>query len=243
LIRTALSSVRIEAAFFMIDYNKGAEEMSLFDHSYNEWLMRQIVEEKNPRRRDLLQKGLGHGTTEFLRMIWFPAIGNLDHLYPEYEVRDMGGGYRYLDLAYIPDHVKCCIETQGYRSHARDVEAWRFKDLCVKQALLSLDNWLFLPVAYLSIKEDTEICKQLVLSVVGKFLSSAVPDDLNWAEAETLRFARRLVRAFTPKELSAHLKLSERRTRILLHQLVEKKLLVVASGDQRYRTYRLRESE
>jgi hypothetical protein len=215
--------------------------MSLFDNFYNDWLMKQIVEEKNPRRRELLQKGLGHGTVEFLRMIWFPAIGSLDHLYPEYEVRDMGGGYRYLDLAYTPGNVKCCIEIQGYRSHARDVEAWRFKDLCMKQALLTLDDWLFLPVAYLSIKEDPEICKQLVLSVVGKFLASAIPADLNWAEAETVRFARRLVGAFTPKELSAHLELSERGTRTVLRQLIDKRLLVVASGGQRYRTYRLQE--
>ncbi|MDQ6423486.1 transcriptional regulator [Paenibacillus sp. LHD-117] len=213
--------------------------MSLFDEVYSKWLSNQIAEEKNPRRRELLNKGLGHGTVTFLRSIWFPAIGNLDHLYPEYEVRDFNNGCRYLDLAYMPQGSKGCIEIQDFRTHARDIESGRFKDLCMKQALLALDDWLFLPIAYLSIRDDPGICKQMTLSFVGKFLSATVPSELDWAEAESIRFASRLMRPFMPRELSAHLRLSERHTRSILHRLVNKKLFVVASGDLRYRTYRL----
>lgn len=213
--------------------------MSLFDKVYEVWLQKQIDEEKNPRRRELMSKGLGHGTIEFLRSIWFPAIGSLEHLFPEYEVRDLNNGYRYLDLAYMPGGAKGCIEIQGYRSHARDVEVGRFKDLCMKQALLVLDDWCFLPIAYLSIRDDPGVCKQLALSFVGKFLSMDVPSGLNWSEAETLRFARRLMRPFTPRELSAHLRLTEQHTRVVLRKLISKQLLEVASGNQRYRTYRL----
>ncbi|MBU5443106.1 transcriptional regulator [Paenibacillus sp. MSJ-34] len=213
--------------------------MSIFEQVYEDWLQKQTNEENNPRRRELLRKGLGHGTIEFLRSIWFPVIGSLDHLYPEYEVRDFNNGYRYLDLAYMPGGAKGCIEIHGYRSHARDVEVSRFKDLCMKQALLVLDDWYFLPVAYLSIRDDPGVCKQLTLSFVGKFLSIELLPQLDWAEAETLRFARRLLRPFAPKELAEHLRLSERRTRLILHQLVDKNLLSIASGVQRYRTYRL----
>lgn len=213
--------------------------MKLFDKVYNAWLQQQMNEEKNPRRRELLHNGLGHGTVEFLRTIWFPAIGNLEHLYPEYEVRDFNNGFRYLDLAYMPGGIKGGIEIHGYRSHARDIQVSRFKDLCMKQALLVLDDWYFMPVAYLSIRDDPEVCKQLVLSFVGKFLSIDVSSQLNWAEAETLRFSRRLMRPFTPSELSAHLQLSEQHTRTVLRQLVSKQKLIVASGKQRYRSYKL----
>ncbi|NWL89820.1 transcriptional regulator [Paenibacillus sp. 79R4] len=214
--------------------------MSLFEPVYDAWLQQQIHEEKGARRRELLQNGLGHGTVEFLRSIWFPAIGNLDHLYPEYELRDFNNGYRYLDLAYMPGGgVKGCIEIHGYRSHARDVEVARFKDLCMKQALLVLDDWYFLPVAYLSIRDDPGVCKQLVLSFVGKFLSLEVSPQLDWVEAEIIRFARRTPRPFTPRELAAHLRLSERHTRSILHRLVDENRLAIASGAQRYRTYRL----
>ncbi len=213
--------------------------MNLFENVYEVWLHKHIAEEKNPRVRELLQKGLGHGTIEFLRSIWFPAVGNLDYLYPEYEVRDFNNGCRYLDLAYRPNVAKGCIEIHGYRSHASDIEVSRFKDLCMKQALLVLDDWIFLPIAYLSIKDDPGVCKQLVLAFTGKFLSTAVPSGLNWAEAETLRFARRRMCPFTPRELSAHLQLSDRHSRNILLKLVNKKMLIVASGVQRYRTFRL----
>lgn len=213
--------------------------MGLFESTYEKWLAEQVEGETNRRRRELLRKGLGHGTVTFLRSIWFPVFGNLDHLYPEYEVRDFNNGYRYLDLAYMPGSAKGCIEIHGYRSHARDVEASRFKDLCMKQALLVLDDWLFLPIAYLSIQEDPGVCKQLILSLAGKLLSIETPAELSWVEAETVRFARRIMRPFDSRELAVHLRRTERHTRSILLELVGKKLLVEASGKQRYRTFQL----
>ncbi|MDQ0058529.1 hypothetical protein J2T14_000690 [Paenibacillus harenae] len=53
-----------------------------------------------------MDKGLGYGTVEFLRSVWFPAVGNYDRLLPEWESRDFGNGYRYLDLAYMPGAQK-----------------------------------------------------------------------------------------------------------------------------------------
>jgi hypothetical protein len=151
----------------------------LFNDAYESWLNEQISAERNSRRRERLSRGLSHGTISFLRMIWYPAIGNLNDLFPEYEVRDLNNRYRYLDLAYMPGGAKGCIEIHDYSSHARDVDAVRFKDLCMKQSELVLDDWFFLTVAYLSIQEDPGLCKQLSLSFVGKFLSMEVNPELD----------------------------------------------------------------
>lgn len=215
------------------------DEIIRFEIEFEEWLSEQIVNESNPRRRELLRKGLGHGTVEFLRWIWFPAIGNFNDLYAEWEVRDLNNRYRYLDLSYMPAGSKGCIEIHGFSSHARDIETWRFKDLCMKQAMLSLDDWLFLPVAYLSIKEDPSICKQLVLSFVGKFTSSPASHTLDWIENETIRYARRIIRPFTSKELASHLQRSEKHTRRILQRLVDSHWLTVVDDKQRYRTWQL----
>ncbi|MEK3885683.1 transcriptional regulator [Paenibacillus sp. PL2-23] len=215
---------------------------ALFEKQYDKWLNFHISNEKNPKRKELLNKGLSHSTVKFLQSIWFPTIGSLSNLYPEYEVRDLNNKYRYLDLAYMPNGTKSCIEIHDYRSHARDVDTSRFKDLCMKQAMLVLDDWYFLPIAYLSIRDDPEVCKQLVLSFVGKFLSVDISLKLTWAEAETIRYARRVMRAFEPRELADHLLLSENRTRVVLRSLLDKRLLIVASGIQRYRTYQLSDS-
>ena len=54
--------------------------MNGFEVKLNQWLSDQIASENNARRRELLQKEIGHGTMEFLRMIWYPAVGNFNHL-------------------------------------------------------------------------------------------------------------------------------------------------------------------
>ncbi|PZD93769.1 transcriptional regulator [Paenibacillus sambharensis] len=211
----------------------------MFKEQYEMWMQKQIDQEKNHRRRELLQKGLSHGTVELLRLIWFPLVGNFDYLYPEWEVRDYSNGYRYLDLAFLTEGVKGDIEIHDYRSHARDLDTRRFKDLCRRQSLLSLDDWVYLPIAYLSIREEPEFCKQLILSFLGKFISFETDAKLSCLEAETIRYARRLLRPFTPMELASHLHVTDRYARQLLHGLVEGTHVVVAGGNKRYRTYQL----
>lgn len=211
----------------------------MFKKDYETWMQQQIDQETNHRRKELLLKGLSHGTMELLRVIWYPTVGNFDHLYPEWEVRDMKSGYRYLDLAFMPGNSKGNVEVQDYRTHARDLDTRRFKDLCRRQSLLSLDDWIYLPIAYLSIREEPEFCKQLILSFIGKFLSYDVDTRLNWLEAETVRYARRLLRPFSPPELAKHLRISVRHARTILHNLVDGSHLVVASGNARFRTYQL----
>ncbi|GAA3401371.1 transcriptional regulator [Paenibacillus hodogayensis] len=211
----------------------------MFKKLYEIWMQKQIEQEKNHRRREMLQKGLSHGTVELLRSIWYPVVGNFDHLYPEWEVRDFNNGYRYLDLAFLPGGAKGDIEVQDFGSHARDLDTRRFKDLCRRQSLLSLDDWIFLPIAYLSIRDEPEFCKQLVLSFIGKFLSFEVDARLNHMEAETVRYARRVMRPFTPMELANHLRVTDRYARNVLHGLVEKQHVIVVGGHLRFRTYQL----
>lgn len=215
--------------------------MQNFEQLYEEWMQEQISEEKNPRRLELLEKGLGHGTVQFLRSVWLPAIGNFNHLYPEWEVRDFNNGYRYLDLAYQPgNNAKGCIEIQGYGPHARDLDVRRFKDLCWRHSLLALDGWTLLPIAYLSITDEPQRCQQLVLSFIGKFISTGAPSQLSWLEAEVVRFSHRLLRPITAIEIAKHLRISDRHARRILHNLVEQQILVVASGKERARSYTLR---
>ncbi|OAS19068.1 transcriptional regulator [Paenibacillus oryzisoli] len=210
-----------------------------FEQAFDAFMAQQIEGETNKRRRERLERGLGHGETELLRSIWYPAIGNFNDLYPEWEVRDYANRYRYLDLAYMPRNAKSNVEVHGYASHARDLEVSRFKDLCLRHANLALDGWLVLPIAYPSIIESPKQCQQLILSLVGKFVSTNVPSTLSWLESEIIRYARRSPFPLTAAELSLHLKISTKHARTLLHQLTDKQLLKVASGKVRFRSYQL----
>lgn len=213
--------------------------MDVFEKAYSEWIERQMDAEKSPRRLERLQSGLGHGTKEYLRKIWFPTVNNLKYLYAEWEMRDLNNGVRYQDLAYMPGNAKGNIEIHGYSTHARDVSVKRFKDLCNRQSLIVMDGWTVLTVAYPSVEEEPELCKQYLLAFIGGFVSIPVDSQLNWLEAESVRFAQRLLRPFTPAELATHLRISVRHTRRVLHRLVELHQLVVHSGNERIRTYQL----
>lgn len=140
----------------------------------------------------------------------------------------------------MPGGTKGGIEIQGYGPHARDLDVRRFKDLCWRHSLLALDSWTFLPIAYLSIKDEPKQCQQLILAFIGKFISGETPSSLTWVEAEIVRFARRLLRPFTPLEVAHHLHISDRHARRLLHRLVDAEILMQASGKERVRTYSVR---
>ncbi|NGZ77195.1 transcriptional regulator [Saccharibacillus alkalitolerans] len=219
--------------------------MTRFDTEYERWMRVQLETEKGSRRKEKLEAGLGHGSIEFLKRVWLPAFGNLDHLYAEWEVRDLNGKYRYIDLAYRPGSgsgfAKGAIEIQGYGPHARDLDVRRFKDLCWRHSLLALEEWTLLHIAYPSIHEETERCRQLVLAFAGKctVLAPDPSERLSWIEAETLRFARRSLIPFAAGQLADHLRVSPQHARRVLHTLVERGSLAIASGRLRYRTYKL----
>lgn len=185
-----------------------------FDQAYEEWMNSLLEKELNHRVRSRIENGLEHGTYEFLRTVWFPVVKNFHQLYPEWEVRDFHNGYRYLDLAYLPGNgIKGGIEIQGNGPHAQDLDVRRFKDLCWRHCLLTLDDWTFLPIAHLSIKDEPKRCQQLISTFIGKFMSTDTPSSLSWLEAETLRYARRTLRASPPSELAAHLRVTDQHAR------------------------------
>ncbi|MTH52005.1 transcriptional regulator [Bacillus mangrovi] len=218
--------------------------MADFQSRYNEWIEKISSEEQNPRRAEMLKNGLGHGTVEFLRKVWFPVAGHFNYLSPEWEVRDFANGCRYLDLAYLPDSGKVCIEIQGYGPHARDLDTGRFKDLCWRHSFLALDGWTILPIAYLSIRDEPKKCQQLILALIGKYSSiQPAAGHLNWLETEILRYASRKLRPFAPGEVEAHLQISNRHARKLLQKLTAVGKLLIASGTARARTYKLTNSQ
>lgn len=114
----------------------------MFDQKYEEWISLNLKEEENPRRRELLEKGLGHGTVEFLRSVWYPAVGNFNYLYPEWEVRDFNNGYGIWTLLICRAVQKAGLKSKGtaptretlmsdgLRIYACDTACWPSMDGC-----------------------------------------------------------------------------------------------------------------
>lgn len=184
----------------------------------------------------------GHQQAEqlFLKQIWWPLFHHFQYLHPEYEVDDFKDGKRYLDFSYLRPGVRICFEIDGYGPHSRNISRWQFADNLERQNQLVIDGWTVIRFSYDQVKERPRRCQQIVQQVVGKWLGNESNQaSLSLNEKEIIRLAIRKGEAIFPKEVEAHLKLSDRTVQRLLSELVAKKVLVPASGAKRIRSYRV----
>lgn len=194
-------------------------------------------------RLERLANGLGHAETTFLRNVWWPLFHHFEHLHPEYEVRDYKSGSRYIDFAYILPSFRVAIEIDGVTTHWREITQSQFFEHMQRQNTLLLDGWHLVRFTYDTVKSQPRVCQQTIQQALGKwqFIAQEL-NALSIYEREIVRTASRSVTPLTPKDVSLLLGVSSRYARLQLHQLVEKRWLIPASGAQRYRSYRLHDS-
>jgi hypothetical protein len=212
-----------------------------FEKQYQNFITMHKGERSGENLRRLVE-GHDHAERMFLEKVWFPAVGCFDFLVPEYEVHDFKDGVRYLDFAYLRPPHKICIEIDGYGSHMRDVNRWQFSDHLLRQNDLVSDDWKVYRFSYDDLKEKPRRCQQSLQQLMGKWYGSGLPEqeDLSLVERELVKLTIKLhPKALTPTEAMAHIRCSGRFTRILLHRLVARNLLLPAAGNKRIRSYRI----
>ncbi|UGB30948.1 MULTISPECIES: DNA-binding response regulator [Bacillaceae] len=145
-----------------------------------------------------------------------------------------------MDFAYIRPAIRICFEVDGYGPHLRNISRWKFSDNLERQNQLVIDGWTVIRFSYDQVKEKPRRCQQVIQQVVGRWLGEDLDQiSLSFVEKEVLRFAIRKGEAIFPIELQNHLKLSDKTVKKVLSQLVDKKVLIPASGVTRVRSYRL----
>ncbi|MFC5528973.1 DNA-binding response regulator [Cohnella yongneupensis] len=189
----------------------------------------------------------GHGYLEklVLQNIWWPAIGNFDHLHPEYEVSDFRDGTRFLDFAWLPGPIKLNVEGDGHETHGNKISKENFSDERLRQNHLVIDDWKVLRFSHDSVKDQPRMCQQLLQQFMGKFFGSlrnpAVMVSLE--EREILRLAFRLGGVVCPVEVCILLRIEQQTARKRLHGLLEKGLLEpVSPSNRRVARYRVTKS-
>ncbi|WP_213413694.1 FaeA/PapI family transcriptional regulator [Xylanibacillus composti] len=209
--------------------------MSEFEREWNRWMERHIQVRKGERKQRLLNE-LGHGEMKFLREIWFPVRRSLDRLHPEYEVKDHQGKPRFLDFAYVSEHVKVGFDVQGYGPHGRDVSRWRFADERKRTAFLLGMGWHLCPFAYDDLEGELDQCRFLLQLVMGRFLGTPSPLDKGvWREKEVLRYFMNHPDPARAKDIADAFSVSAQTARRILLQLRNKQWIepANASGDKR----------
>ncbi|MCM3389771.1 DNA-binding response regulator [Ureibacillus chungkukjangi] len=210
-----------------------------FDEEYQSFLNAHLQARRGERLRRL-QEGHNQAEMLFLKQVWWPIFYNFKYLHPEYEVDDFKDGKRYLDYAYIRPGIRICFEVDGYGPHLKSISRWQFSDNLERQNQLVIDGWTVIRFSYDQVKEQPRRCQQIVQQVIGQWLGDEQNQTaLSTVEKEVLRLAVRKGEAIYPKEVEKYLKLSDKTVRNILSRLVEKKMLLPASGIKRVRSYRL----
>nr|WP_078549686.1 hypothetical protein [Litchfieldia alkalitelluris] len=212
-----------------------------FEKEYQTFMNNHLKTRTGERLRRL-KEGHKHAEMLFLKQVWWPLFHHFRYLHPEYEVNDFKDGKRYLDFAYIRPTMQICLEIDGYGPHLQNISRWQFSDSLERQNQLVIDGWTVIRFSYDQVNEKPRQCQQVIQQVIGRWLGDELDQTtLSLVEKEVLRLAIRSVEAITPVEFEKYLKLSNKTVRKVLSQLVDKKLLIPASGTVRVRSYRIGE--
>ncbi|HJV46006.1 MAG TPA: DNA-binding response regulator [Bacillota bacterium] len=187
----------------------------------------------------------GHGEAEklFLEKVWWPLFHHFQYLYPEYEVDDFKDGKRYLDYAYIRPGVQICFEIDGYGPHLKNISRWQFADQLERQNHLILDRWMVIRFSYDQVVDRPRCCQQTTQLAISRIMGKEFDQlPLNHIEKEVIRFAmEKGDTVFTLGEVALLLNASKKFTRNILKNLIQKRILLPASGKERICSYRLSE--
>lgn len=210
-----------------------------FEEEYQAFMNAHLAARTGERLRRL-QEGHNHAEILFLKQVWWPLFHHFRYLHPEYEINDFKDGKRYLDFAYIRPAIRICLEIDGYGPHLKNISRWEFSDSLERQNQLVIDGWTVIRFSYDQVKEKPRLCQQIVQQVIGRWLGDELDQtSLSFTEKEVLRLAIRKGEAISPIEVEKYLNLSNKTVRKVLSQLVDKKMLIPASGIVRVRSYRL----
>ncbi|WP_243711685.1 DNA-binding response regulator [Paenibacillus sp. BK033] len=213
--------------------------VKVLDTLYEQWLESQLQAGGSERKRRLSEER--HAEDLFLKQVWLPAIGKLEHLHAEYEVDDYKDGQRFLDYAYLREPYKICIEIDGYGPHLRDADRRQFADNLMRQNHLILDGWMVIRFSYDDVKSRPRHCQQLLQQLFGKLFSlTSNNNNLSLQQKEILRYMQLVRKPVTPKDISLLLSISSKYARKLLIEMVSLTYLQPAKATvHRVRTYKL----
>ncbi|WP_135556197.1 hypothetical protein [Paenibacillus cymbidii] len=192
-----------------------------FEEAHGNWLQGHLLR-RTGERRGRLERGHIHGERLFLRNVWWPLVGHFDCLHPEYEVLDWRGKPYFVDLAWLPGHIRLVIEIKGFGPHVRDMDRKRYCEETCREAFMQGIGYIVVSFAYDDVAERPELCMTLLRMIMGRFGHGApgtAEQHLNRHEKEAIRFAIRRAGPIRPLDLAQALGINHRTAVKLLRSL------------------------
>ncbi|REE70512.1 hypothetical protein A8990_13067 [Paenibacillus taihuensis] len=215
-----------------------------FEHAYARMMESAVMSSSQERKRRIVE----HDQAEklFLQNVWWPAVGSLEDLHPEFEVQDLKGMARFADYAYLPSlPFRLLIEIDGFGPHWRDVTRWRFADDLQRQNHLLIDGWYLLRFAYDDLAEKPRRCQQTLLMAIAKWggITRGIAHNLDVYERALLHLMQQHWGEITPTAAAEKLAICKRRATIGLQSLVRRGVLnAIVSSKGRNMRYKMSSS-
>ncbi|MBP3961680.1 DNA-binding response regulator [Paenibacillus lignilyticus] len=212
-----------------------------FEQAYTR-MMEQAMESGSEERKRRLSE-YGEAEKALLQQVWWPAVGSLDYLHPQYELVDLKGGTRFADFAYCPPlSYQLLLEVDGFGPHWRDISRWKFADDLCRQNHLLIEGWKLLRFAYDEVMEKPRRSQQTLLMGLAKWGGIARPagEELSVYERALLHLMQECWGELTPVAAAKKMGISRGSAAKHLRSLVSKGLLVTkVSGTGRIMRYKL----
>ncbi len=207
--------------FFKVKFQEWEGTAVDFDQAHRLWLDTHR-KRRSGERKDRLERGHGHGEQLFLRNVWWPLRGDLDHLHPEYEISDWRGRPYFADFAWLTEAVKLIIEVKGFGPHVRDMDRTMYSRELNREVFLQAIGYRVVSLSYDDVERQPEICIMLLRMLLSRFEVSGQQADLpKLALKSTLLQAVQLGRPIRPKDVEAQLGVNHRTAVRYLQQLCE----------------------
>ncbi|MCC3375878.1 DNA-binding response regulator [Cohnella sp. REN36] len=197
-----------------------------FEAAYQQMMDKAISTSRGERKRRLLENH-GHGEKTLLANAWWPAVGHLNYIHPEYEVKDYKDRSRFTDFAYVPPlPIRLALESDGFGPHWRDISRWQFGDDLDRQNHLLIDGWHLLRFSYDDLVAKPRRCQQTVIMGLARWGGSVTKPKavLNVYERALLQIGYAKSGWLSPQEASSELGICLKTTIKHLQSLADKGL-------------------
>jgi hypothetical protein len=181
-----------------------------FEEAHQAWIQSHLSR-RSGERRGRLERGHRHGEKLFLKKVWWPMMGSLDNLHPEYEVLDWRSRLYYADFVWMPGHVKLVIEVKGFGPHVRDMDRKQYCEELNRELFMQGVGYRVANIPHDEVVEHPEICIALLQLVLSRCQASPSPVAMpSLFGKEIILLAYRLGRSLRPKDVENHLGVSHR---------------------------------
>ncbi len=175
---------------------------------------------KSKERKQQIAREHGYEEQLFLKKVWWPLVGNFDHLHPEYEVRDWRGRVYYEDFVYLSGHLKLLIRVENFVPNAVDMDSQEYSDQLNRESFLQASGFRVISFTFHDIEQRPELCRYLLQILLNRY-QAAPPstNGLRFTEMEVVRLALISPHRIHPAQVALHLNIDSQTASLILQSL------------------------